>query len=287
MNAYETITASIVAAIEANPGAWKRPWVSDSGYAASPVNIASKRAYRGINTLQLWSASQLKGYTSADWGTYKQWSERGCQVRKGEKCTTVVFWKFFDKTRETEDGDEKCGSIPMARMYSVFNGAQCEGYSVPDAPAVTEERIAHAEAFYRAQNVDIRHGGNRAYYTPAGDYIQMPTFAQFATPLDYYGTLAHEVTHWTGPRLERDLKGRFGSESYAMEELVAEIGAAFALATIGLSATPREDHAAYVASWLRVIKSDSRAIFTAASKAQQACDWLVERACVREEVIAA
>jgi antirestriction protein ArdC len=142
------------------------------------------------------------------------------------------------------------------------------------------ERIAHAEEFFNRIGADLRHGGNRAFYTFNDDYIQMPPFAAFNDNVSYYSILAHEHTHWTAKesRCDRQLGKRFGDHAYAAEELIAELGAAFTCAHLGLSAEPREDHAQYLASWLKVLKADSRAIFTAASKAQQATDWMISRA---------
>jgi antirestriction protein ArdC len=287
MNAYETITASIVEAIEAGAGPYKMPWHTVAGVANSPINLISRKAYRGINTLVLGSAAMSKGYHSGEWATYKQWQERGAQVRKGEKSTPVVFWKFFDQGRkpgEATEGDpggseKKAVSIPMARLYSVFNAAQTDGYVAPPEPVINREaRIADCEAFVQALGASVQHGGNRAFYSPAADTVTMPPFERFIDSTAYYSVLAHELTHWTGPRLERNLTGRFGSESYAVEELVAELGAAFTCARLGIATEPRRDHAPYIASWLRVLKGDSRAIFTAASQAQRACDWMADRA---------
>jgi antirestriction protein ArdC len=156
-----------------------------------------------------------------------------------------------------------------------------DGYTPkPDADTPMPERIAHAKQFFQAIGATVRHGGNQAFYAPASDHIQMPPFQAFAENVSYYSTLAHEHTHWTAPasRCDRQLGKRFGDNAYAAEELIAELGAAFTCAHLGLSTEPREDHAQYIQSWLRVLKADSRAIFTAASKAQQATDWMIARA---------
>jgi antirestriction protein ArdC len=195
-----------------------------------------------------------------------------------------VFWKFAHESAESQDdGAEAAGRsrLLFTRGYSVFNAAQVDGYTPKqDADVPMPERIAHAEAFFQAIGADLRHGGNQAFYAPASDHIQMPPFAAFTENVSYYSTLAHEHTHWTAPaaRCDRQLGKRFGDNAYAAEELIAELGAAFTCAHLGLSTEPREDHAQYINSWLRVLKADSKAIFTAASKAQQACDWLIERA---------
>jgi len=279
---YARVTAQIVTAIEQGAGTWRMPWHTSGRFAFSPTNVTSKKSYRGINTVCLWSAAQAKGYESGEWGTYQQWQERGAQVRKGEKSTLVVFWKFANGTRETEDDTPASGSrLLFARGYSVFNAAQVDGYTPPSyADMPMPERIAHAEAFFRGVGADVQHGGNQAYYSPVSDHIQMPSFQAFSEAVPYYSTLAHEHTHWTANagRCDRQLGKRFGDSAYAAEELIAELGAAFTCAHLGLSTEPRADHAAYIQSWLKVLKADKRAIFTAASKAQQACDWMIQQA---------
>jgi antirestriction protein ArdC len=167
------------------------------------------------------------------------------------------------------------------RGYSVFNAAQVDDYTPKaDAEIPMPERTAHADAFFTSIGATVRHGGNRAFYSSTSDHIQMPPFQAFTENVSYYSTLAHEHTHWTAPtsRCDRQLGKRFGDNAYAAEELIAELGAAFTCAHLGLSTEPREDHAQYINSWLRVLKADSRAIFTAASKAQHATDWLIARA---------
>ncbi len=281
---YASVTAQIINAIEHGVGNWRMPWHTSGRYAFSPINTTSKKPYRGINTVCLWAAAKAKGYESAEWGTYKQWQEHGAQVMKGEKSSMVVFWKFAHDGKQEGDSDETVnhGShLLFTRGYSVFNAAQVEGYSPmaePELPAF--ERIGQADTFFQGVGADVRHGGNRAYYTTDDDHIQMPPAEAFEDNVSYYSTLAHELTHWTSKseRCDRQLGKRFGDMAYAAEELIAELGAAFTCAHLGLSTEPREDHAQYIQSWLRVLKADSKAIFTAASKAQQACDWMVKRA---------
>jgi antirestriction protein ArdC len=282
---YARVTTQIIEAIENGAGTWRMPWHTSGRFAFSPINVSSRKPYRGINTVCLWAAAQAKGYEAGEWATYQQWQERGAQVRKGERATTVAFWKFANSAGETDDsaGDEtpRSGRLLFTRGYSVFNAAQVDGYTpAPDPERPMPERIAHAEAFFRAAGADLRHGGNQAFYSPAGDYVQMPPFAAFRDAVAYYSTLAHECTHWTASaaRCNRELGKRFGDSAYAAEELIAELGAAFTCAHLGLSTEARPDHAQYIQSWLRVLKADKRAIFTAASKAQQAADWLIGRA---------
>jgi len=279
---YRKVTDAIINAIEQGVGNWRMPWHTSGRFAFSPINVTSKKPYRGINTVCLWAASQAKGYESGEWATYQQWQERGAQVRKGQKSTTVVFWKFANESKEGQDGETLSTSrLLFTRGYSVFNAAQVDGYAPkPDVELPMPERIARADRFFTAIGAEVSHGGNRAYYAPATDHIQMPPFAAFTENVAYYSTLAHEHTHWTAhaSRCDRQLGKRFGDMAYGVEELIAELGAAFTCAHLGLSTEPREDHAQYINSWLKVLKADSKAIFTAASKAQQATDWMITRA---------
>jgi antirestriction protein ArdC len=281
---YERVTEVIVRAIEEGAGTYKMPWRTSGGFPNSPVNAVSKRPYRGVNILVLWATAQAKGYKSGTWATYRQWQELGAQVRKGEKSANVVFWKFFDREDETQDNggenEKSARRIPMARDYFVFNSEQVDGYLAPEAQKATRhDRIESAEAFFRNLGIEVKPGGNRACYIPDTDSIHMPAFEAFKEPLFYYSVLSHESTHWSGAkhRLDRDLSGRFGSDAYAVEELVAELGSAFLCAELGLPTDPRQDHAPYIASWLNVLRNDKRAIFTAAGKAQQAVDWMTKK----------
>ncbi len=286
---YARVTSQIVNAIEQGVGNWRMPWHTSGRYAFSPINAASKKPYRGINTVCLWAAAESRGYDSGEWATYQQWQERGAQVRKGEKATTVVFWKFANNASEMEDGETPASGsrLLFTRGYAVFNAAQVDGYTPKAEPAVSmPERIERAETWFQSIAADVRNGGNRAYYAPGTDHIQMPPFAAFVENVPYYSTLAHECTHWTAraERCDRQLGKRFGDSAYAAEELIAELGAAFVCAHLGLSTEPREDHAQYIQSWLKVLRADKRAIFTAASKAQQAADYLISRAEVSARV---
>ncbi len=285
VDVYAKVTSQIINAIEQGVGNWRMPWHTSGRFASSPINATSRKAYRGINTVCLWAAAELKGYDSGEWATYQQWLERGAQVRKGEKATMVVFWKFTNGTAENQDGEENqpamASRLLFTRGYSVFNAAQVDGYTPKAEPEVSmPERIERAESWFQSIGADLRHGGNRAYYAPGTDQIQMPPFAAFVENISYYSTLAHEHTHWTAKseRCDRQLGKRFGDSAYAAEELIAELGAAFVCAGLGLSTEPREDHAQYIQSWLKVLRADKRAIFTAASKAQQAADYLIKRA---------
>jgi len=279
---FQRVTDQIVEAIEAGTESYRLPWKTSGGFPCSPINAISKRPYRGINIVILWAIAQKKGYTSGTWATFKQWQEMGAQVRKGEKSAHVVFWKFFDREQPTDSEGEtsKTGRIPMAKDYWIFNADQVDGYKDSEKQPVSRaERIERAEGFFQTVGVSPRPGGNRACYCPDTDLVHMPAFEAFNEPLFYYSVLSHETTHWTGAahRLNRDLSGRFHTDSYAMEELVAELGAAFLCSELGLPTDPRHDHAPYIASWLKVLKNDKRAIFTAAAKAQEAVDWMTKK----------
>lgn len=281
---YSRITADIITAIEAGTGTFRMPWHHDGSNTSRPINLASSKPYRGINILALWAAATRAGYADGLWGTYQQWSTKGAQVRRGEQGTTVVFWKIGVR-QELRDSDQNADHDDalhrvFARAYTVFNSAQVDGYTSPEPSALADvDRIERAERFSANLGIPIQHGGDSAFYRPVADIVQMPEFQRFRDPTSYYAVLLHECGHASGARhrLDRDLSGRFGSESYAMEECVVELLSAMVCGDLALSVEPRPDHARYIASWLKVLRDDTRAIFTAASKAQQAADWMHAR----------
>lgn len=283
---YQAVTDRIVAAIE-SAGDFTRPWIASDGASMKrPINIASAKPYNGVNILSLWVAAQACGFASNLWGTYRQWQERGCQVRRGEKSSLIVFYKKLEFERADEETGEPANAERlMARASFVFNAAQVDGFRLESTPlpeAAGFDSIPNAERFAAATGARIEEGGEAACYVPSMDKIRMPDRRRFigseTRPADeaYYATLFHELIHWSGAksRLDRDLSGRFGTEAYAMEELVAELGAAFLSSELEISGEPRADHACYIANWLKVLKNDKRAIFTAASQASQAATWL-------------
>lgn len=280
---YQTVTDTIVSMLERGAKPWAPQWAKDAGGLLALPLRANGEAYRGLNTMILWGASEAKGYRHQTWMTFNQSKEHGGCVRKGEKGTQVVYWGRFDpKGADGEESEDK--GVLFAKAYTVFNVSQIDG--LPDRffadaePLPEVERIANAEAWVAGTGAEIRVGGNRAYFSPAHDFVAVPPAGAFVDIEAYYGTLSHELTHWTGheKRLARTFGKRFGDQAYAFEELVAELGAAFACARLGITAETREDHASYLASWLKVLKADKKAIFTAASKAQAACDHLFDLA---------
>ena len=282
---HQHITDKIVSAIERGAGDFRLPWQRATDSIVRPVNIASKKAYRGVNVVALWAYAEELGYSSGVWGTYKQWAEAGAQVRKGEKAAFVVFYKELEFAADPETGETETATRLFARATPVFAAEQVDGHQVPviDAsPATVITPIEQAEAFVAATGATIHHGGGRAFYRPSTDSIQLPPREAFvgtdtSTPAEsYYATLCHELIHWTSheSRCNRQLGKRFGDQAYAMEELVAELGAAFLCADLRITDAPRTDHAQYLASWLAVLKADKKAIFTAASKASEATAFL-------------
>lgn len=283
---YEKTTAHIIAAIEAGAGTFKMPWHHSGSNITRPVNVASKKRYRGGNVLMLWATAQSLGYTSGLWGTYRQWQALGAHVRKGETGTPVIFWKRLDSAdaqpgKPLADDEEGKRSRLFARGFTVFNQDQVDDYSPPAntaAPLEDDRRIPNAQAFFDNLGIVTRYGGDEACYIPSIDQIRMPEFAQFKSAEAFYSTLFHEGAHATGSktRLDRTFGNRFGDELYSREELVGELTSAFIMADLGLACIPRPDHAAYIQTWLKTLRDDPKALTTAASKAQAAADWMHE-----------
>jgi len=280
---YEKVTNRIIADLEQGHLTWLKPW--NSGYMEGRIVRPLRHnglPYSGINVLMLWGAAVESGYASPFWMTFKQAQELGAHVRKGECGHLVVYANTITKTEEGENGQDEERKIPFMKGYSVFNVEQIEGLpehytAKPEHIIDAAQRIDHAEKFFEAIGADIRQGGNSAHYSGGTDHVQMPAFEAFRSPEAYYATLAHELTHWTkhSKRLDRDFgRKTWGDEGYAKEELVAELGAAFLCADLALTPEPGTDHAAYIQSWLKVLKEDKRAIFSAAAHAQRAADFL-------------
>ena len=278
---HDRVTATILQQIEASPGDPVMPWHRPAGSALHiPKNATTDSAYRGINILMLWIAADMNQYPTGLWASYKQWSGVGAQVRKGEKAAQVVFYKEFDVERATDDDD---GKRRVLRTSSVFNVAQVDGFVTPSpeecdlGPVI---RSAEFDGFVAKTGARINHGGHRAYYSLTTDEITMPEEQSFVgTPtmdrnLGYMSVLAHELGHWSGPRLDRQLGNRFGTHAHAAEEIIAEMTAAFVCAELGLASEPRADHAQYIAHYMKLLRDDSRAIFTAAAAASKAAAYL-------------
>jgi antirestriction protein ArdC len=281
---YHEITDKIIAELEAGRLPWVQPWGTSAVQAplAMPKNAATDRRYSGINVLILWGAVVQHGFPGQSWLTFRQALSLGGNVRKGERGTTVVFADRFipdqERARAREQGDEP-NAIPFLKRFTVFNVAQCDGLPndlVTVPPPVQDGLILpDVEALIRASGADLRLGGDKAFYSSALDYIQVPRPEAYFEPINWHRTALHELGHWSGAstRLARDLSGGFGSKSYAREELVAEMTAAFTCATLGITPTVR--HADYIGSWLEVLREDDRAIVRAASAASKAAEFLL------------
>lgn len=244
-------------------------------------NITTKKAYRGINILILNFAAAVNRFSSSAWGTYRQWQEKGFQVRKGAKATTVVFWKPLSYQCEVENSETGEPEIIenqafVARSYAVFNGSQVEGFTgeIEKAEFTVEKDVL---SFFDNTDIAYFYGANLAGYDFKNDVVLMQAKDRFKTESGFVSTLAHETVHATGHknRLARDFNGKFGSESYAFEELVADIGAGFVAGYLGYDYQFSKDNLAYIKSWLKVLKNDKKAIFKACSEAQKAFDYLL------------
>lgn len=274
---YSRITDKIIAQLETGVRPWTQPWTS-SASVSRPLRHNGE-AYSGINVLLLWSEAMARGFQSPTWMTFRQALALGAHVRKGETGATVVYANILARAETDDVGEEQLRRIPFLKAYTVFNVEQIEGlgegHASAPAPAVNPDaRIAQVEAWFATLGVDLRHGGGSAFYVPSTDHVQMPAFEQFRDAQSYYATLGHECVHWTGhaARLARDFSR--STQAYAREELVAELGAAFLCADLGLALEPREDHAAYLDHWLEVLCGDKRFIVSAAAHAQRAVAFL-------------
>lgn len=283
-NLYSEITEKIIAELEAGRVPWVQPWGTSAAKAplGLPKNASTDRQYSGINVLLLWGAVIERGFSGQSWLTFRQALSLGGNVRKGECGTTVVYADRFvpeDEKRRARETGEDADAIPFLKRFTVFNTDQCE--NLPEdvataAPPVPKGLIETCvEALIAATGIDFRIGGNRAFYVPTHDYVQVPPPQAYFEPINWHRTALHEMGHATGhaSRLGRDLSGSFGTKKYAFEELIAEINAAFCCASLGISPTVR--HADYIASWLEVLREDNRAIIRAASQAGKAADWLL------------
>lgn len=278
---YEQTTDRIIASLEAGVVPWHKPWVDVGGQAR---NLNSNRVYRGINPFLLALTSLAEGYTDPRWATFKGMKKKGGSIRKGEKGTRVIFWKLLEIKPKDDADEEETRKIPILRDYVVFNVEQAEWED--GIPALPEENLNEdlehdvaAEAIvegYLLHGPELTIGGDSAYYSPHFDRVGLPELKQFESSEAYYAAAFHELTHSTGheSRLDRGLKGDFGDEPYAKEELVAEFGAAMLSGVAGLDVEKTQD-AAYIANWLKALKDDHKLVVVAAAQAQKASDLIL------------
>lgn len=294
---YETVTNAIAeATLKGFSGeTFEMPW---HGMSEIPQNASTQKRYRGINVPLLWITQLDRGFKSGLWATYKQWAELGAQVRKGEKSTQIIFWKQFE-TEQNEESEEENKISMFVRHSAVFNADQVDGFSIPESIKPAEiDQIENCTNFLDATGAIVEHADARAYYDLIGDKIHMPQKSLFRATKhstateNYYSTLLHELTHWSGAtkRLDRfNMQKCEDRKEYAFEELVAELGAAMLCASLGVTATPRPDHAQYISSWLKALGNDKKFVFAAASSAQKAVDYLysLQPSAAPEMVVAA
>jgi antirestriction protein ArdC len=272
---YQQVTNQILEAMETSQGQGRRLW---DAQPSLPLNLATGKPYTGMNTLILWGAAMSRGYKSPYWLTYRQAQAVGGQVRKGEHSELCIFYKPWESQEtNTETGETETKTGAVLKSFRVFNLDQIDGIETLATEARPAfEVLADAEALLQHTPAPIREGGDRACYIPSADEIHMPPRDTFISPESFYSVAYHEATHSTGhqSRLARQFSTRFGDEAYAMEELVAELGAAFLCAEVGILPQTREDHAHYLANWIRVLRSDRKAIFTAAAAASKAATFI-------------
>ncbi|WP_409562658.1 ArdC family protein [Hyphomicrobium sp. MC8b] len=282
---YTRITDKIVTALEQGARPWTQPWNAEhlAGRITRPRR-ATGEAYRGINVIMLWMEAYERGYAAPVWMTFRQALALEAHVRKGEKGSLVVYANKITRTEQDANGDDYELEIPFLKGYTVFNVEQIEGLPAhyyakqePAAPITAVDRVAHADTFLESTGASVVHGGNVASYNVGTDLIRMPPIDTFRDAPSYYAVRAHETIHWTRhkSRLDRSFgREKWGDEGYAREELVAELGSAFICADLDLTPEIRDDHAAYIASWIKVLQNDKRAVFQAAAHAQRAADYL-------------
>ncbi|MCB5297208.1 ArdC family protein [Yersinia intermedia] len=273
---YQTVTDSIFSALETGVKPWSCPWQRVPGMSGLPSNYSTGAAYSGMNIMLLWSSASEQGFSDSRWMTYKQAQVEGGQVRKGEHGTTAIFYTTLEK--ENDDGETDY--IPMLKTFTVFNVEQIDGLPLSDKavfPAETFEPLPQVEALFRNSGATIIEKGQNAFFQPSTDKIWLPERYLFSDAANFCATGLHELIHWSGAksRLDREMKGKFGSEDYAFEELIAELGSAFLMADLGIAGEVQ--HESYIASWLKALKNDKRYIFKAASAASKAHRYLMAK----------
>ncbi|MDR1844958.1 MAG: ssDNA-binding domain-containing protein [Citrobacter amalonaticus] len=275
---YQTVTDSIIKALESGVKPWQCPWKRNGQISGIPSNYTTGDTYSGINIMLLWCSAVQQGFQDSRWMTYNQAKSAGAQVRKGERGTMAIFYKTLEKERD--DGEVE--HIPMLKHFIVFNAQQIDGLPLdgsdtqPEQPAGNIfDPLPQVETFFKRSGAKITERGQQAFFRPATDEIYLPERHLFGRAEDFYATGLHELVHWSGhkTRLIRDMTGRFGSEGYAAEELVAELGSAFLMADMGISGNVQ--HASYIASWLKKLRDEKRYIFRAASAASKAHRYLM------------
>ena len=274
---YQTVTDNIIAALEVGVKPWSCPWQRVPGMSGLPCNFATGISYSGMNIMLLWCSASKQGFGDSRWMTYKQAQAVGGQVRKGEHGTTAIFYTTLEKENEYGGIDQ----IPMLKTFTVFNVQQIDGLPLTTetvSPEATFDPLPKAENLFQKSGANIIETGQNAFFRPSTDEVWLPERYLFSDAANFYATGLHELVHWSGgkSRLNREIKGKFGSEDYAYEELIAELGSAFLMADLGILGEVQ--HESYIASWLKALKNDKRYIFKAASAASKAHRYLMDKA---------
>lgn len=273
---YQSVTDSIISALEAGVKPWSCPWQRVPGMSGLPSNYSTGAAYSGMNIMLLWCSASEQGFNDSRWMTYKQAKAEGGQVRKGEHGTTAIFYATLEKENDAGEVEH----IPMLKTFTVFNVQQIDGLALTTetvSPEATFDPLPQAENLLRKSGANIIEKGQNAFFIPSTDEIHLPERYLFAYAANFYATGLHELVHWSGgkSRLNREMKGKFGSEGYAFEELIAELGSAFLMADLGIVGAVQ--HESYIASWLKALRNDKRYIFKAASSASKAHRYLMDK----------
>ena len=284
---HQEVTDKIVAMLETLPDDGFQTPFATLAAQGMPINPITNQGYHGINALNLWVSQRILGFQTAQWATFKQWKQKDAFVKKNQKGTTIIFYKSRIIKEQNEAGETEEKSMPILRSFTVFNADQVEGIDHSEGPNIPNSNlvspISAAERYFANTKADIRHSGDQAYFSPSGDYINMPESALFidtdnaSATEGYYSVLGHEIIHWSGSkkRLNRpQLSTKIDKEAYAFEELIAELGASFLCAGLGITQAPREDHAHYIKSWLKTLKNNKKLIFSAAAEASKAVEYL-------------
>jgi antirestriction protein ArdC len=276
INVYQSVTDSIISQLEKGAAPWIKSWKTDS---SANKNFITQEPYKGINTL----ITGMAGFNNPAWATYKQWNDKGAQVKKGEKATQIVFFKPVSKTSTNAAGESETKNYAFLTVHNIFNVEQTDLEIIPfENESAPFNPIPAIESKIRETGAIIKHGGDSAFYNPSNDYIQLPNAASFESEAHYYATAFHELAHWSSAkhRLDRKLGKTFGNPDYAFEELIAEISAAFLCADYKIQGDLR--HAGYIQSWLKACRDDNKAIFKAAALAQKAADFIKREGAITE-----
>jgi len=278
---YQDFTDQVIKQMEDNNMSWFKPFTTSilNGHH----NVVSKKCYQGLNCFSIGLSVHKNNFKSNEWATYNQWHKKECNVKKGEKGTPIFYWNF--KEYEDKNNKDKTVKIPFLKHYTIFNADQVNGYETKELETKElDDWKAHFKTDTFVENTGAKiENNNKAFYSTSLDFIGMPNKEDFKANKEdtkeqlYYSTLLHELTHWTGhkSRCNRDLQNRFGSQAYAMEELIAETGSAFLCSHLGVTKAPTPNHARYLNNWLEVLKKDDKAMIKAFTLSKNASEYLL------------